>query len=256
MAFAACTCDNSLFPRVIPKQIPDVGEQIELIQNGFNGTLASGFGPRSVVNEINSHTDVALLWIGTNDLSYFVANTTDDKKINRDSMITDPLRRGNILDYIDCIFRRFAQLYQFGYRKFVLMQMIPLELTPFYNPGQKVDEKTGVVPFGIPTAMQQNVLAANAIFPYKAQEFQGRFQDVQVEIFPSHELFRRFYFHKEEYGFTNVTGACGDACPIAPRTDLWANDLHFSARAAEILSYKIIRFFKGDRGEKLLRGQH
>lgn len=256
MAFAACTCDNELFPRVIPKQIPDVGQQIELIQNGFNGTLAPGFGPRSVVNKVDAQTDVALLWIGTNDLSYFVANTTDDKKVNNGSMITDPYRKGDILDYTDCIFRRFGQLYEFGYRKFVLLEMIPLELTPFYNPGQVVDEHTGVVPFGTPTALQQNVLAANYIYPYKAQDFQRRYEGAHVEIFPSHELFRRFYFRKEEYGFKNVTGACGDACPITPEGDLWANDLHFSAQAAKLLSIKLLRFLKGDRGEELLRGRH
>lgn len=255
MAFSAATCDNHLFPRAIfGKPIPDIGDQIDLIQNGFNGTLQPGFGPHSVVNTVNGDTDVALIWIGTNDLNFFTANVTENGLFNGNATVTDPLRRGSIIDYVDCIFRRFSQLYEFGYRKFVLLEMIPLELTPYYNTDQVIDPQTGVVPFGLPTVIQQNVLSANFMYPYKAQDFERKYAGAQVEIFPAHELFKRFYFSPQEYGFKNVTSACY-YCPTVDDGDLWADALHPSARADRILASKLSRFLKGDRGDALLKGQ-
>lgn len=250
MAFSAATCDNGLFPR----KVPSVGDALQLVQNGFNGTLASGFGPRSVVNAVNGDTDVAVMWIGTNDLSFFATNTTRNETLNLEFAIDNPSRGGDILDYIGCIFGRFGQLYEFGYRKFVLIEMIPLELTPQYNHEQVVDEKTGVVPFGLPTVIQQATLSANFLYKYKAKDFEEDFSGAKVEIFPAHELFRRFYFHKEEYGFENVNTACTN-CTLSPDENLWADELHPSARASRLLSVKLSRFLKGDRGEALLRGQ-
>lgn len=251
MAFSSATCDNNLFPRL---PIASVGDQIQLIQNGYNGTLASGFGSESVVNKVNADTDVALIWIGTNDLNFFTVNTTENHTRNMMDMETDPFRRGSILDYIGCIFGRFGQLYELGYRKFVLFEMIPLEFTLQYNPTQEVNQTTGVVPYGLATEIQQLTLSTNFIYPYKAMEFQAEFKDSKIEIFPMHELFERFYFNPSEYGFDNVNSTCNN-CTITPDGNLWANDLHPGPRAGRIIAAKLMRFFKGDRGENLLAGE-
>ncbi|CAO1623714.1 unnamed protein product [Sympodiomycopsis kandeliae] len=249
LAFSAATCNNDLFPRTVP----DVGDQLKLAQDGFNGTLQSGFGSRSVAKKPTDR-DVALIWIGTNDLNFFTVNTTTNRTENALDLKTDPFRAGSILDYIDCIFTRFDKLYQLGYRKFVLFELTPLELTPAYNPVRSVNQQNDVVPFGKPTVIQQLTLSANAIFPYKVAAFEQKYQDAKMEIFPTHDLFTRLYFNKEEYGFTDVQTFCQN-CTFAPRGDLWADDLHFSSQAAKIIAAKLIRFFKGDRGDNLLKGR-
>lgn len=254
LAFASAVCDNYLFPINSTIVAPSVRDQIDLLQNGYNGTLTPGFGPTSVANRANAETDVALIWIGTNDLTFFIINTTDNKALNTHYMQYYKLPTGSILSYLDCVFDRFEQLYNLGYRKFVLFEMIPLGLTPEMNPARSVNPQNGAVPFGIPLVIQQMVLTTNYIYPIKAKEFEQSHKGAKIQIFPTHELFRRFYFHPQEYGFNNTQTVCAN-CTFSPEGDLWADDLHFSTHAARLIARKLARFFKGARGDDLLRGE-
>lgn len=117
-----------------------------------------------------------------------------------------PPRRGTINDFVACVFGRFDQLYKLGYRKMVLLELIPLELTPAYNPTANITSK-GLTALPLSTTVQQIVLAINALYPYKVADFEREHKGANIQIFPTHELWERFYFDKGQYGFTNVQDA-------------------------------------------------
>ena len=61
------------------------------------------------------------MWIGTNDLG-------------AGAFLTDSSLHGtSIPDYVDCVFDRFDEIYKAGGRYFVLMNTVPLELSPIYG---------------------------------------------------------------------------------------------------------------------------
>lgn len=61
---------------------------------------------------------VYAIWIGTNDLAY-------------DGFLTDVQPKGMSLTYYtDCVYTQIDRLHAAGARKFVLMNVVPLELTP------------------------------------------------------------------------------------------------------------------------------
>lgn len=62
LAQSGATCNNYFFPR---QPVNDVGEQIKLLQNKYNGTATQQVQP-----PVDSDTDVALIFIGTNDVSF------------------------------------------------------------------------------------------------------------------------------------------------------------------------------------------
>lgn len=85
----------------------------------------------------------------------------------------------------------------------VLLELIPLELTPAYNPTANITSK-GLTALPLSTTVQQIVLAINALYPYKVADFEREHKGANIQIFPTHELWERFYFDKSQYGFTNV----------------------------------------------------
>jgi hypothetical protein len=70
--------------------------------------------------DIPTGETVYAMWIGTNDLG-------------NGAFLTDSQVAGKtIADYIDCVYEAFDRLYEAGRRYFVLMNVIPLNLTPLY----------------------------------------------------------------------------------------------------------------------------
>lgn len=61
------------------------------------------------------------IWIGTNDLGNG-AFFTDQQPNNL-----------TIIDYVDCVYDQLDRLYAFGARKFILMNIAPLDLAPQYS---------------------------------------------------------------------------------------------------------------------------
>lgn len=71
---------------------------------------------------IKDDKTVYAIWIGTNDLG-------------NDAFLTDSQVKGKqITDYIDCVYASLEKIYAAGGRWFVLMNVIPLNLTPQYAP--------------------------------------------------------------------------------------------------------------------------
>jgi len=72
---------------------------------------------------ISTPTDQTIygIWIGTNDLGNGAFLTENQPK------------NLTIMAYIDCVYAQLDLLYNFGARKFVLMNIAPLDLTPQYS---------------------------------------------------------------------------------------------------------------------------
>jgi len=61
------------------------------------------------------------MWIGTNDLG-------------NGAFLTDSSLNGTTIpDYVDCVYDHLDQIYATGARYFVLMNTVPLELSPLYG---------------------------------------------------------------------------------------------------------------------------
>ncbi|PWN47557.1 hypothetical protein IE53DRAFT_382036 [Violaceomyces palustris] len=234
-AQSGATCDNRLFNR---EPVPDVLQQIHLLKTKYNTT-----SPRSYLKSDPS-TSVAAMWIGTNDLGFFLKNIQGSLEILKS---VDPDRNGTILDEISCTVRAFNELYDFGYRRFVLLEAIPLQYTVAYGQDK-----------GSNDTIEALVQSKNALEAHAMTKFESHHENASVEIFPTYHLFKRMYLHPEEYGFNNVTGYCyqseSNKCDN-PDQLLWQDSLHPGNRAEHILAKKLVRFLEGDRGLHLLRGR-
>jgi hypothetical protein len=62
------------------------------------------------------------VWIGTNDVGV-------------DAFLTNNQQPGKTLnDFVNCVYKTFDEVYKQGGRKFVLMNLIPLDRVPLYAP--------------------------------------------------------------------------------------------------------------------------
>lgn len=102
------------------------------------------------------------MWIGTNDLG-------------QGAFLTDSQVRGKtILDYIECIYSAFDQIYRNGGRYFVLMNLAPLQLAPLYatpenhgvGPNQYWPDKPRNIT-EVSYRMWEQVVNINAVFKYQ-----------------------------------------------------------------------------------------
>lgn len=115
-------CSNAITPRItslgsVQAPFPDVqGYEIPAFLADKNITTENGAPFLDVPVEETVYT----IWIGTNDLG-------------NGAFLTDSQVAGKtILDYIDCVYEAFDRLYAAGGRYFILMNVIPLNLTPLY----------------------------------------------------------------------------------------------------------------------------
>jgi hypothetical protein len=115
--------------------------------------------------KVSPTSTVYAIWIGTNDLG-------------AGGFLTNNETAGSTLDdYVDCVFDAFDKLYQLGARRLILMNVIPLYLTPMY-----ASEAQGGLNYSqywltqkpsnltaISVAMTKQVLTVNAAFQNKVQ---------------------------------------------------------------------------------------
>jgi hypothetical protein len=86
----------------------------------FQADLAHTVGGRPFFNA-TPETTVYAAWIGTNDLGV-------------GAFLTDAQTPGKTLDdYVACVYEAFDRLYKAGGRRFVLMNVIPLDQLPLYG---------------------------------------------------------------------------------------------------------------------------
>ncbi|KAN0061542.1 hypothetical protein ACQY0O_006389 [Thecaphora frezii] len=224
LAQSSSTCDNAVFPRA---PIFDVGQQIDLLKTNYNTAAAAS----KIQTDPNSSW--VAIFIGTNDISFY--NTASD--VEKET---------------SCLERRLTTLHDFGYRKFLLLENINLQVTPNYAPDGKPDEK-------IKSYVEGN-RASQAKLAKKLNKHWKK-DGSEVLIFPTYDLFSRMYEHPKEYNMTTVKVPCSvtqgkttTTC-TDPENYLWANALHPGFHADRILAAKVVRFLEdGARGHNLISG--
>ncbi|KAL4938818.1 hypothetical protein BDV06DRAFT_225645 [Aspergillus oleicola] len=199
---------------------------------------------------------VYAIWIGTNDLG------------NR-AFFTDSQPRGlSLTAYTDCVFEQLDRLYAIGARRFVLLNIAPLHLSPQYAP----PENDGVTssPFwedkaeygsnltSISEKMRQYSTLVNEIYefqiPYQIK-VASRYAKSQFALFDVHALLTDIWDNPASYlnGSLplNVTGfvtSCADStCPSKDSRDsfMWYDELHPSEQTDRVIAKEFLEVVAG-----------
>lgn len=256
-ARAGATCSNKLthrpFPPLTEYQLPDY----------FNATRNGTIPPSSII----PHETMYAIWIGTNDVGANALLTQDAG-----------VRRGvSIVEVRKCVVDVVRGLYESGARYFVIMNMIPLNLTPLYTPNS-YPSKYWTAPRNRTewsVFMHELVRAGNAITDLMLRAAVPSFDGAHIASFDAFALFADMYANPSAYlnGTTtignttvpvyNVTGSI-EACVLKlnestadPGTCtvveghardgyLWWDELHPSEQADRIVAREITAVMKGE----------
>lgn len=167
-AVSASTCSEKVATqpaRVIPGNVPTV---LEYQVPAFRADLAF----RSLYPNRRSDNTVYALWIGTNDVGI------EGFLLDRNVPGTE------LASLVDCVWDSFDQIYETGGRRFVVMNMVPLELSPMYmslESGGTGDTTTW------PTKSQHNTTE----FQYKMSEYSKAVNRLFDYTAPFHLLVKR-----------------------------------------------------------------
>jgi len=116
-------CDNKIIYRWISNvfgPFPDVIDETTSYIADVN-YLNSSTGTNTFYTNRRADNTVYSMWIGTNDLG-------------NGAFLTDSSLNGTTIpDYVDCVYDHLDQIYATGARYFVLMNTVPLELSPLYG---------------------------------------------------------------------------------------------------------------------------
>lgn len=175
-ALSGSVCSNLVAPRIFRDQ-----------NVGFPSVIQSQLPQFTLhANETALSTTAFSLWIGTNDLG------------NR-ALFSDSQWPGKTLaDYTECVFQVWDALWGAGARYFVLMNVIPLDLTPLYGN----DTTGGVGPnkywpdkptnhTALGEQMAEYVAMVNNGFQYQAPydtKIAGRWPGASFALFDVHRL--------------------------------------------------------------------
>ncbi|KDR65936.1 hypothetical protein GALMADRAFT_232813 [Galerina marginata CBS 339.88] len=244
-AVGGTVCSNDITPVTT---YPDVsnGQKAWFIQDHVvNGRL-----------QLDPEEFKVIVWIGTNDIGIhsFISN--------------DQPNNSSMADLADCQLNFVRSLHSIGARQFVLMSMIPLQLTRLYadNPlgtiyWPDVTDRNNTQwhksAYNYPNTL--NRLIRDGVSVLNA-EFKG---DGIVEYFNTYALFEEYYNNPNKYYNgslpANVTGHCHQCpnpfdwhyCDIGDCTEderdsfMWWDELHPSEQTGRNLAAEMNRKFDG-----------
>ncbi|KAI5817812.1 GDSL lipase/acylhydrolase [Pyronema omphalodes] len=198
---------------------------------------------------------VSVLWIGTNDLG-------------GDLLLGHSQVPGKtMVDYTRCVWEQLETLYKMGSRKFVLINVAALELSPLYIAGGvpgpnrfwtlKGDNTTD-----ISSRMTENVAAVNEIFSLRAETH--KMKGAKVAILNANGLFRDVWHHPENYlngteplnvkGWTNHCDINFENCwqeqPENRDAYMWFDELHPSEQVGRVLAKEFTKVVEGKKTAK------
>jgi phospholipase/lecithinase/hemolysin len=250
-AVGGATCSNKIverdfslihqpFPSVTEYQIPAYEADLKM-----EATVYSS-------GKMRADNTVFGLWIGTNDLG-------------AGAILTDANAPGTtISSYVDCIWNVFDSVYKTGGRHFVLLNTVPLELSPMYNvpalggtPGdsQFWQNKTAYNVTEYKFKIKEYTTSVNTIFSY-GLPFQSvlekRWKGATVQLFDVHSLFMDIIAKPDGYltapanvsGYYHVCNPVDSKCVDSPNDKasfLWYDELHPSERAGELFLFFLAR---------------
>ncbi|KAJ5891234.1 uncharacterized protein N7473_007462 [Penicillium subrubescens] len=199
---------------------------------------------------------VYAIWIGTNDLGNGIFLTEEQPK-------GMPLT-----NYTDCVFEQLDRLYDIGARRFVIMNIAPLDLSPQYA----LPENAGVTASRywkdktqynsnltqISEKMRQYSTLVNSIYefqvPYQVK-ITRRYSKSQFALFDVHSLMSDIWNRPSVYlnGTVplNVTSYAAE-CPTSICTSksawdsyMWYDELHPSEQTDRIIAREFLGVLKG-----------
>lgn len=195
-----------------------------------------------------------IIWIGTNDVGLL----TDGTGVS-------------IVEVRQCVIDVVLALYESGARNFVIMNIIPLELTPFFSVNSCTNEHCQTMQI----ATLQNAFiyeltrGGNTITELLLQTTLPRLSGAHIASFDTYGLFMDMYNNPGAYlngtGPANVTGSVV-SCVVQPGESgadvstctvvegeglrggyLWYNDLHPSQQANRVVAREITAVLKGEQ---------
>ena len=150
----------------------------------FENDLKHRVGDRPFLDAA-PETTVYAAWIGTNDLG-------------AGAFLTDAQTPGKTLDdYVACVFETFDRLYTAGGRRFVLMNVIPLDQLPLYGLAEKgglawshywPDKPANLTAINL--RMQEIVGFVNGAFKDQTRQASRRYPGAEMVVFDVHSLVR------------------------------------------------------------------
>jgi phospholipase/lecithinase/hemolysin len=241
-AVSGAVCSNLITPRyldAINASFPSVREyEIPAFRADYtSGSLG-----------VEWESTVVAVWIGTNDLGGggFLGHQQKPGKTT--------------VDYVRCVFEQLWEMYKLGARRFVLLNVAPLELAPLYSadgtPGpDKFWEEKGNDTRSIAENMRLQVAAVNEMFLLRGEL---GIKGARVAVLDTNALLRDVYYRPEMYlnGTVplNVTGynvQCGGDgnCWVYRGDDrdafMWYDELHPSEQVGRVLAREFVETVKG-----------
>jgi phospholipase/lecithinase/hemolysin len=240
-AVSGATCSNE----IISRYLSAINEPFPSVMDDEIPSYKADIAFKSMYPDRTALNTVYALWIGTNDLGY-------------GAFLTDSQAPGTtISDYVDCIWSVFDNIYQTGGRRFVLLNVAPLELAPMYAPpseggagdNQYWSNKTLYNTTEYSQKMKEYTTNVNTIFDYGVP-FQtvvkSRWPGASFDIFNVHKLLLDIYNNPSRYldapaskGYYHHcdpvnTSSCEDLTAQGPLSSfMWYDELHPSPKTGK-----------------------
>ncbi|KZT59659.1 carbohydrate esterase family 16 protein [Calocera cornea HHB12733] len=245
-AISGATCSNLLTPRrvaglpwLLGSLRPSVMDyQVEAYASDWVPEF--GASPNATLDANNTYYS---LWIGTND-------------VGRHCLLTDDQVPGvTIANVTGCAFEWMRTLYSYGARRFILQNMIPLQLTPAYS---ELPDPDGTVwphrhnrtRYNID--MQDLVQTGNALWEQNLPSEISELSGAGAALFDSYGLFMDMYNDpgaflngSAPYNITGYYRHHGKNMPGSPDSYLWWDELHPSEQAFRIVAQQIVDTIAG-----------
>ncbi|KAH7385049.1 carbohydrate esterase family 16 protein [Cadophora sp. MPI-SDFR-AT-0126] len=256
-AVSGAVCDNNMIYRYLASifgPFPDVVYEVDAFIADTKFINATTKKNTLYPNRYEDNT-VYSMWIGTNDLG-------------NGAFLTDSSLHGTTIpDYVDCIFKRFDEIYKNGGRYFVLMNTAPLELSPLYGlPGKGglaashywPDKPANITE--VSYKMKEYTNLVNSIFDYRAPfeiKIAKRYPGASIAVFDVHSLMTDIYNNPTKYlsSPANVEGqyylcdvATGSKCTTSSLSldhYMWFDELHPSERTDQVIAKEFEKVVKG-----------
>ncbi|KAE8260255.1 hypothetical protein A4X09_0g7778, partial [Tilletia walkeri] len=214
-AVSASTCDSNLQNQ----GSVDIDGQLKLFQTRFKTELF----PRGMTDPPN--TTVATLLIGGNDLAIIQQKAWGTLPSYASS-------KGTIDDTATCVKSKLDAMHKLGFRRFVLFELPPIDK------GQMLGSTPDHAASTFDKIARRNTLAKQ----YAADLVKQWNDGSTISIFPTVKLLTPMVSLNSAYEFKYGQGKyCNATCPD-PYSYAWADGLHVSFRAFELLANAFVRF--------------
>jgi phospholipase/lecithinase/hemolysin len=246
-AVSGAVCSNRITPRfldAINASFPSVREyEVPAFREDYGAGLGLG---------LEWDSTVVTMWIGTNDLGG--GALLDHQQVPGKTVV----------DYIRCVFEQLAELYTLGARRFVLLNIAPLELAPLYaadsTPGpNRFWRQKGNDTAQIAESMRQQVAAVNEMFLLRSElEVMRRMGGASIALLDTNGLLRDVHTRPEVYlngsrplnvtGYNMHCGLDGECEEYRPRDRdafMWYDELHPGEQVGRVVAREFVDTVRG-----------